>query len=199
MSNINAQSCSNFCNSYPTVSSNHCLRFAHLWLWMGIFTVCINNTGSAAFKNIDPLIHTSLWQTVLPILINQLSMDLPLLFLQTLKRAILHTACPWCKPIVEHSSLHHARSAQTDSNRTTFTACHFLTLSYSMTGPKQCSQSYNENILFSLTFWLSFAYNRLALSLCEGGKCVNHICKLFNILALKWLENVWCVFKELKS
>jgi hypothetical protein len=40
------------------------------------YPVCINNTGSAAFKHFDPLVHTSLWQTVLSILGGQLKMDL---------------------------------------------------------------------------------------------------------------------------
>jgi hypothetical protein len=38
--------------------------------------VCISNTGSAAFKHFNALTHISLWQTVLPILGRQLSMDL---------------------------------------------------------------------------------------------------------------------------
>jgi hypothetical protein len=38
--------------------------------------VCIDNTGSAAFKHFDPLVHTTLLRTVLSILGSQLSMGL---------------------------------------------------------------------------------------------------------------------------
>jgi hypothetical protein len=44
--------------------------------WWAVQPVCINNTGSAAFKHFNPLIHTSLWQIVLSIPGSQLSMDL---------------------------------------------------------------------------------------------------------------------------
>jgi hypothetical protein len=58
------------------------------------------------------------------------------------------TAC--CLSLVQTSSgtviLHHANMAQTDCNWTTLTWCHCLTLSFSMTRPQQCCQSYNENI-----------------------------------------------------
>jgi hypothetical protein len=67
-SNINAQSCSNFRNSYPTVSKDHCLSTLHVLFVCGCgwasLPVFINNTGSAAFKHFGPLVHTSLRQTV---------------------------------------------------------------------------------------------------------------------------------------
>jgi hypothetical protein len=49
--------------------------FFCLWIWASL-PVCANNTGLAAFKLFSPLVHTSLWQTDLSILSNQLSVDL---------------------------------------------------------------------------------------------------------------------------
>jgi hypothetical protein len=108
--------------------------------------VCIN-TGLAAFKHFDPLIHTSLWQTVLSTLGSQLSVGLcPFHSFrhQKLHHCILLVL--GAKPLVEQSSLHHAHSAQTDYNWTTLAESHHLTLSYSMTRPQQRCQSCNENI-----------------------------------------------------
>jgi hypothetical protein len=118
-SNINAQSCSNFRISYPTVSKNHCwstrlVLFVCGCGWASL-PVCINDTGSAAFKHFDPLVHTSLWQTVLSILGSQLSMNLCTFHsFRHQTNTLLHVSCPWYKPVVEQSSLRHAHSAQAD-------------------------------------------------------------------------------------
>jgi hypothetical protein len=90
---------------------------------------CINHTGSATFKHIDPLIHTSLWQIQLAANCQWISAAF---ILSDTKKTLLHVACLWCKPLVEQSSLCHARLAQTD-NWITLAARHHLTLSYSMT------------------------------------------------------------------
>jgi hypothetical protein len=118
MSNVNAQFAA-ISTSYPTVSKNHCLSMLHVFLVCGcgwtFLSLCINNTGSAAFKHFEPPVHTSLWQKVLSILSSQLSMDLcPIFSFRHQKTALLHVACPWCKTLVEQSSLCHAHLAQTD-------------------------------------------------------------------------------------
>jgi hypothetical protein len=64
---------------------------------------------------------------------------------------------PWCKPLVEQSHLHDAHSAQTDYTWTSLAACYCLTLTYSTIEPKQCCQTYNENVSISpLIFLISF-------------------------------------------
>jgi hypothetical protein len=51
------------------------LEHAPCFDW-AFLSVCINNIVSAAFKNVDPFVHTSLCQTVLSKLGNQLSLNL---------------------------------------------------------------------------------------------------------------------------
>jgi hypothetical protein len=121
--NINAQSCSNFRSSYPRVCKNNCLITLHILFvcgcgWVSL-PVCINSTSPAAFKHFDSLIHTSLWQTVLSILGNQLSMDLYPFIPSDTKNSQLHVACPWCKFVVEQSSLHHIWTTEPHSQHVT--------------------------------------------------------------------------------
>jgi hypothetical protein len=136
MKNINTQSCSNFHSIYPTASKKHCLSKVHILFICGCgFTslpVCIN-TGSTAFKCSDPLVHTSLWQTVVHTWHPVFNRSLPLSFLQSSKNVLLHVACPRCKPVVQLSSLHHTHSAQANYSWTTFSVCHHLTLRKSTT------------------------------------------------------------------
>jgi hypothetical protein len=62
-------------------------------------------------------------------------------------------------------------------------------------------------ILFSVcvrvarcVLYIISGYNtRHCLCLCAGGKCLTIIYKLFNVLALKPLENLLCIFKVFKS
>jgi hypothetical protein len=138
-SNINAQSCSNLRNSYPTVFKNLCLSTLHVLFVCGCgwasLPVCINNAGSAAFKHFGPLVHTSLRPTVFcPYLTANCRWVCAPFIISDTKNALLHVACPWCKSLTEQSTLRHAHSAQKDYNWTTLAACHCTTLSYGMTG-----------------------------------------------------------------
>jgi hypothetical protein len=74
-SNINAQFCSTFHSSSPTVSKNHCLNLLHVLLICGwaSLPVCTSNISSAAFKHFDSHL---LWQTVLSVLGGQLLTEL---------------------------------------------------------------------------------------------------------------------------
>lgn len=127
---------------YPTVSKNHCLSILHILFVSGFgwvsLPVWIDNTSSAAFKYSDPLIHALLcWYLEA----NWWWISAP----SDIKNAFLHVSCPWCKPLVWQPSSGHAHAAQRD-NWTTLTACHCLTMSYSITMLQQRCQLYNENI-----------------------------------------------------
>jgi hypothetical protein len=95
--------------------------------------VSINNTCSAVLniwsthKNF--IATKSSVHTLEPIVDGSLTLS----FLLITKNAILHIAFPWCKPLVQQSSLRHARSTQIDFGWTTLRAQHCLLLSYSMT------------------------------------------------------------------
>jgi hypothetical protein len=138
-----------FRNSCHTFSKNHCLSTLHVLFacgcgWVSL-PVCVNN-DSTVFKHFDPLYALLCWKQFCPYLATNCRwISAPFIPSDTID-ALLHVVCPWCKPLVEQSSLHHAHRAQTGYNWTTLAAYHRLTLSYSMARSQQCCQSYSENI-----------------------------------------------------
>jgi hypothetical protein len=159
---MNTQPLSNFHSGYSVVSKNHCLGTLHVFFHCGCgwasLRVCIGSTDSAAFKHFGPLVHTSLWQTVLSILSRELS------WISTFFHFFVHQETHCCTFLVvdalEESLLCHAHLAQMDCNWTALAVCHRLILSYNMTRTRQCCQSYNENVpivpfLFEFRFYLN--------------------------------------------
>jgi hypothetical protein len=67
----------------------------------------------------------------------------------------LHIVCPWCKPLVEQSSLRHTHSAQTDK-WTALAACHILTFNYSMTRSAVLPIIQRKYSSFAQTFLISW-------------------------------------------